>query len=153
MTTKLHVACDRKGNPVGLLLSGGQRNDGVFLQKLLDRSFVATGRGYRNRPKALVADKAYGSRDNRRYLSGRKIKAQIPAKKLPKGQKRRQKGPKPKLDPGIYKERNVIERLFCRLKECRRVLTRFEKLADAFLAFVQLACIRMTLKRYFSDKP
>jgi transposase len=45
----------------------------------------------------------------------------------------------------------VIERLINHLKECRRFATRFEKLAANFLALVQLAFVRILLKRHFSD--
>lgn len=75
----------------------------------------------------------------------------IPEKKLPKGRKRRQKGPHHRFDKQTYKERNVIERLINHLKECRRLATRFEKLDDNFMAMVQLAFARILLKRYFSD--
>ena len=44
-----------------------------------------------------------------------------------------------------YKGRNVIERCFCRLKDFRRVATRYDKLSANYLAFVQLASIRLWL--------
>ncbi|HET6522367.1 MAG TPA: transposase [Geminicoccaceae bacterium] len=49
------------------------------------------------------------------------------------------------MDRGLYHERNVIERLVGRLKEYRRIATRYDKLAASYLAFVQLAAIRMWL--------
>ena len=49
------------------------------------------------------------------------------------------------MDWGLYRERNVIERLVGRLKEHRRIATRYDKLAASYLAFVQLAAIRMWL--------
>lgn len=45
----------------------------------------------------------------------------------------------------MYRERNVVEHLVGRLKEYRRVATRYDKLAVSCLAFVQLAAIRMWL--------
>ncbi|WP_342749979.1 transposase [Pontibacter mucosus] len=53
----------------------------------------------------------------------------------------------------LYGQRNIIERLFGRLKEMRRFACRFAKLADCYLAFVQLAFMRICLKPYFSDTP
>ena len=45
----------------------------------------------------------------------------------------------------LYRERNVVERVVGRLKEHRRIATRYDKLAASYLAFVQLAAIRMWL--------
>jgi len=51
-----------------------------------------------------------------------------------------------------YKRRNVVERLIGRIKECRRVATRYDKLAETFRAFVLLAFIRIWLKNHLSDR-
>lgn len=99
----------------------------------------------------MVADKAYNGDRVRHYLRKRGIKAMIPEKALPKGHKRRKKGPHYRFEKQTYKERNVIERLINHLKEMRRLATRFEKLAANFLAMVKLAFIKNLLNRYFSD--
>ncbi len=49
------------------------------------------------------------------------------------------------MDRVLYRERNVVERLVGRLKEFRRIATRYDKLAASYLAFVQLASIRLWL--------
>jgi transposase len=49
------------------------------------------------------------------------------------------------MDWVLYRERNVVERLVGRLKEYRRIATRYDKLAASYLAFVQLAAVRMWL--------
>jgi transposase len=49
------------------------------------------------------------------------------------------------MDWGLYRERNVVERLVGRLKEYRRIATRYDKLAASYLAFVQLVAIRIWL--------
>jgi transposase len=49
------------------------------------------------------------------------------------------------MDRDLYRERNVVERLVGWLKEYRRIATRYDKLASSYLAFVQLAAIRMWL--------
>lgn len=145
------MVCDRLGTPIGTLLTGGQQHDTTQLPKLLDDVFVPTSNGYRCRPREIVADRAYTGRPTRKYLRSRGIKALIPEKKLPKGQKRRQKGPHHRFNEQTYKERNVIERLFNHLKECRRFATRFEKLAANFLAMVHIAFIRLLILKHFSD--
>jgi transposase len=135
-----------------MLLSSGARHDNQFVQELLQKVSMPQKRGRsRNRPVQLVADKGYDAHRIRCYLRKRGIQAVIPEKQLPEGRKRRKKGPHYKFDKDIYKERNVIERLFNGLKECRRVATRFEKLPQRFLAMLQLACSRLLLKKYFSD--
>ena len=49
------------------------------------------------------------------------------------------------MDRVLYRERNVVERLVGRLKEYRRIATRYDKLTASYLAFVQLASIRIWL--------
>lgn len=50
------------------------------------------------------------------------------------------------IDPAIYRQRNVVERYFCKLKHFRRIATRFDKLARNFLAAVLLASTRLWLR-------
>lgn len=54
------------------------------------------------------------------------------------------------VDPAIYRQRNLVERFFCKLKQFRRVATRFDKLARNFLAAVLLASTRLWLRAYES---
>jgi len=49
-------------------------------------------------------------------------------------------------DKALYKERNRVERFFSRLKHCRRIATRYDKLAETFMGFVKLACIMLWLR-------
>lgn len=51
------------------------------------------------------------------------------------------------LDRDTYRNRNVVERCFGRLKECRRIATRYDKTARNYLAMVKLGCIRLFYKR------
>jgi len=46
----------------------------------------------------------------------------------------------------LYRARNLVERFFNKIKQCRRVATRYDKLAANYLAFVQLASIRLWLR-------
>ena len=54
------------------------------------------------------------------------------------------------IDPMIYRQRNLVERFFCKLKQFRRIATRFDKLARNFLAAAALASTRLWLKAYES---
>ena len=80
----------------------------------------------------LLADKGYDTDAFRSFLKKNKIKPVIPGKS---NRKRRIRH-----DKEAYKGRNVVERCFCRLKDFRRIATRYDKLARNFLAGIQLAC-------------
>jgi transposase len=54
------------------------------------------------------------------------------------------------FSPYLYRARNQVERFFNRIKQCRRVATRYDKLAANYLAFVKLAAIRIWLRAYES---
>lgn len=91
----------------------------------------------RLRPRKLVADKAYGSRQFKRPLRQRGIRPVIP-------RKRNQKRGRPH-DAILYRERNIVERFFCGLKHFRAVATRYDKRATTYLATVLLASIVLCL--------
>ena len=96
------------------------------------------GRGRpRRRPRALIGDRGYTGRPARGYLRRHGITAIIP-------QRRTERTPR-LMDRGLYRARNVVERLVGRLKECRRVATRYDKTAASYLAFVHLAAICLWL--------
>jgi transposase len=54
------------------------------------------------------------------------------------------------FSPHLYRDRNHVERFFNRIKHCRRIATRYDKLAANFLAFIKLAAIRLWLGVYES---
>lgn len=81
----------------------------------------------------LLADKGYDANNLRTLISARKMVAVIPSKS-----NRKQAIPH---DPVAYRERNKIERMFGRLKDYRRVATRYDKLARNYGATVALAAI------------
>ena len=54
------------------------------------------------------------------------------------------------FSPLLYRARNRIERFFNRIKQCRRIATRYDKLAENFLAFIKLAAIRLWVRVYKS---
>jgi transposase len=81
----------------------------------------------------LIADKAYDTNKLRQYLAEQDIEAVIPSVARRK--------PLIPHDPLIYRLRNLIERMFGRLKDFRRIATRYDKLARNFLAGIVLAAI------------
>jgi transposase len=50
------------------------------------------------------------------------------------------------FSPHLYRERNLVDRFFSKIKHCRRVATRYDKVAANYLAFIQLASIRLWLR-------
>ena len=121
MTTKLHAAVDGDGRLRRLIVTPGQRGDAPQAEALL--------RGVK--PKHVIADAAYDSDAIRGLIAvsgGRACIKPNPTRKRKKRYDRRR-----------YKHRNVIERFFRRIKQCRRVATRYEKKADNFAAFLWLA--------------
>jgi len=122
-----------------LLLTAGERHEQTQFAALMERGAVKrSGRGRpRLRPHRVAGDKGYSSGTVRRYLRRRGIGAIIPCK----SNERRN----PRFDRAAYRERNRIERLINRLKQFRRVATRYEKLAVNYLAMVTLAAILIWL--------
>ena len=98
------------------------------------------------RPVRLLADRGYDAKRIRAWLRERRIRAVIPERKLPAGKKRRRRGRPPVLDRVQYARRNAVERLVGRLKQCRRVATRYDKTARNYGAFVHLAALLVLLR-------
>ena len=86
-----------------------------------------------DKPRRLLADKAYDADSFRNWLKRRKIKAVIPSTAT-------RRTPYP-LDQKTYRRRNVIERLFCKLKNWRRIATRYDRHAQNYLSGLALAAI------------
>jgi transposase len=90
----------------------------------------------------LLADRGYDADWIREFVGQRGAWANIPPK-------RNRKDPVC-FSPYLYRARNLVERFFNRLKQCRRVATRYDKLAANYLAFIKLAAIRIWLRAYES---
>ena len=114
-------------------LTAGQSHDGQAADGLLDHVRAGT---------IVLADKAYDADRIRASLRERGALANIP----PKSNRRS----KPYFSTWLYRERNLIERFFSKLKHFRRIATRYDKLAENFLAMVQLASMRLWLRVYES---
>jgi transposase len=121
------------------VLTPGHRHEQMALSELMRLGAVKRpGRGRpKLRPRTIVSDKGYTGRPVRDHLRRHGVSAVIPQLKTEKT---------PRLmDWGLYRERNLVERLVGKLKEYRRIATRYDKLAASYLAFVQLAAIRLWL--------
>jgi len=126
-------------------LTAGQRHESTQIQPLLDGISVPQPVGRpRKRPERLAADKAYSFTSVREWLRAHGIEAIIPDRSNQKKQSQ-------PFDKRSYSRRCVIEQCVGWLKECRRIATRFDKLAVSFLAMFKLAMIQRYLKIAFSD--
>ncbi|GAA1818275.1 hypothetical protein GCM10009835_42970 [Planosporangium flavigriseum] len=143
LSTKIHLAVDGRGRPLSILLTPGQAGDNPQLLPLLDAVSVnppGPGRP-RKRPDLLIADKGYAHDPTRRALRRRGIRHAIPersdqvARRAARGS---QGGRPPAFDREIYKQRNVVERCFNRLKWWRDLATRFAKRASIYRASLVL---------------
>ena len=126
-STKIHALCDSLGLPIRFLLSGGEVHDSRMAQSLFDGLFGTH----------LLADKGYDSQSLVTAAEAAGMIVLIPS---------RSNSLNPRTcDPAIYRERNQIERLFNRLKNCRRVASRYEKSARNYLAMLQIAGMMLWL--------
>ncbi len=115
---------DAQGRPVAFALTPGNIADISMALPLLEGI---------EPPRRLLADKAYDADKLRNWLKRRKIMAVIPSSAA-------RRTPYP-LDRQAYRRRNVIERLFCKLKNWRRIATRYDRLARNYLAALALVSI------------
>jgi len=131
--------------------SAGQRHDSLAFLPLMDRLSIARqGPGRpRTRPARVLGDKAYSSTAIRAHLRRRAIKATIsePADQARNRLRRGSQGGRPPaFDPASYKQRNVVERAFGRLRQHRAVATRYDKRDFVWRGTVDVASIRIWLR-------
>jgi transposase len=119
--TKIHAIADAKGRLLSILLTGGEAHDCPPASRLIRRTKAA---------KKLLGDKAYDSAELRQWMKRRGTKAVVPNRS-------NRKQPF-SFDKKAYKQRHRIENAFCRLKDFRRIATRYDRLARNFLASVCL---------------
>ena len=133
MSTKINALVNQDGLPLRIVLSAGQASDKAAVAELIDGLPPA---------QALIADRGYDAQAVIELVRSRGGCAHIPTQKDRKLQR--------SVDPAIYRQRNLVERFFCKLKHFRRIATRFDKLARNFLAAVLLASTRLWLRAYES---
>ena len=123
--TKVHALADAKGRLIAILLTGGEAHDCPVAERLIRRV---------KPPKRMLGDKAYDSAELREELDERGTKPVIPNRS-----NRRQPY---RFSKRLYKLRWRIESAFNRLKDFRRIATRYDRLARNYLASV---CLVATL--------
>ena len=127
-TTKIHATVDALGNPLRIILSVGQRADITQAEALLADYETA----------AVLADRGYDADALIDSLREADVEVVIPAKKNRLEQR--------EIDRNLYKDRHKVERYFNKLKQYRRVATRYEKTAKSFAGFVYLASAMILLQ-------
>jgi transposase len=117
-TTKIHAVVDALGNPLKFTLTPGQRNDVTQASELLEE-FNSIH---------IIADKGYDSYELISQLEAQKCVPVIPSRSSAKNTR--------EYDKHVYKERYLIECFFSKIKHFRRIFSRFDKSAQAFLGFL-----------------
>ena len=125
MNSKLHAVCDGDGRPLVMLLSEGQMSDYKGAALMIDAFPNA---------KVLLGDKGYDADWFRVALADRKITACIPSKA-------NRRVPIPH-DRALYRQRHKIENMFGKLKDWRRIHTRYDRCAHTFFSAI---CIAATI--------
>lgn len=121
-TTKIHAVVNEKLQPIHFILSPGNVNDNqvaIALLKMIDIH-----------DSDILGDKAYSVTEIREYIENNFARACIPDKS--------NSTVKHDFDKELYKMRNIVERFFQRIKNFRRVATRYDKLSKCFCSFVTL---------------
>ena len=129
LTTKIHAVVDANGLPIALKLTEGQAHDAPPAMELL---------GTMGPGQILLADRAYDSDALRASLATRGVWANV----KPRTNRTRTLA----FSAFLYKERNLVERFFNKLKHFRGVATRYDKLAENYLAGIKLASARIWMR-------
>jgi transposase len=133
LTTKIHALVDAEGRPIDLVLTAGQAHDGKPAIDMLEVLQPDT---------ILLADRAYDSDAIRSLAAQKQAWANIPPKKNRTGSF--------SFSRWVYKQRNLVERYFNKLKHFRGIATRYDRNPLNFLAAIKLASVRIWLRAYES---
>ena len=127
LTTKIHAAVEGLGNLATFVLTGGNKHDSTQAIAILDAAAEMAAGGI----QTVTADKAYDSAaivQHVEHIGAQPIIPQLGNRKVARA-----------VDWAQYKNRNLVERFFCRIKQFRRIATRYDKLATRFASFILLA--------------
>jgi transposase len=128
--TKIHAVVDALGNPIKLFLTPGNINDCAVAVDVLS--------GVELSGSVVMGDKAYGTKEIRKHIESCGATYDIPPKS---------NAADPwECDYYHYKERHVVECFFNKLKQFRRIATRYDKLSRSFMTFALLASVMILLK-------
>ena len=116
------------GNPIDIVLTGGQTADITEAPQLVADLHDCN----------VLADKGYDSDTLVKLIGANNCRAVIPPRSNRKTLRT--------YDRWLYKERHLIENFFSKIKEYRKIATRYDKLADVFLSFVYFAAALIWLR-------
>ena len=131
-TSKIHAATDKNGKAMCIFITGGNIYDSTQAEKLLHDTI--------HEGVYVLGDKAFDSEQILKYIEKNRAITVVPPRKNRKEQR--------EYDKSIYKNRNQIERFFNRLKQFRRIATRYDKLLFSFLSLVQFAVALITIPKF-----
>jgi transposase len=132
LTSKIHAVTNGGGKPMKIIITAGTVNDSTKAIELL-RHIIRKG-------IRVLADKGYDAAKILAYIQYCCAIACIPPRK--------NKSYPQKYNKQAYKNRNQIERFFQRLKNFRRVATRYDKLPSSFLSFVHIAAVSIIIPKF-----
>lgn len=132
MTTKIHLLAGDDRTAVGFCVTGGQEADISSAATLVENV------SWLSKLLAVVADKGYDADWFCELLWDYGVEAVIPPRS-------NRTEPRP-YDREAYKRRNVVERLIAKMKEFRRISTRYEKLAKRYSRMIQIVLVFISLK-------
>lgn len=142
LTTKTHLAAERRCRPLCFVVTPGQSADNPQFAAVVDKIKVCGPVGRpRTRPDAVAADKAYSARGTRAYLRKRRVKAVIPEKddQAANRKKKGRSGGRPvSHDADLYRDRNTVERAINKIKNWRGLATRYDKTPISYEAGLHL---------------
>ncbi len=136
-STKIHILTDATGILLSVTATAGQKGEAPEFPNVMDKTELSLVRKAQ-RPKAVAGDKAYSTHAIRDWLRNHGIKDVIPRRSNERRTTRFAKQ--------IYRKRNIVERVIGRLKECRRIATRYDKTKEHYLAMIKIAAIRHLIK-------
>lgn len=126
LTTKIHALVDADGRPIRLVLTAGQAGDAPAGLELM--SGIAPG-------AILIADRAYDTNAIRALAEQQGVWANIPPRIIRKGSFA--------FSGWVYRQRNLVERFFNRIKNFRGLATRYDRTPANYLAALKLAAVRI----------
>lgn len=136
-STKIHVLTDATGILLSVTVTAGQKHEAPEFPNVMENADLSL-RPKKHRPTAVAGDKAYSTKAIRDWLKHFGIKDVIPKKS---NQRRSTRFAKK-----VYRRRNIVERVIGKLKECRRIATRYEKTKEHYLAMIKIASIRQMIR-------
>jgi transposase len=131
-TTKIHLRTNAEGLPIAAEITGGEVSDYKGYDLVMDADAPD--------PKVLIADKGYDADRIREDTEAKGGVAVIPMRRGRKVQT--------PIDDHIYALRNRIERCFNKLKNARRLATRYNKTAASYLGFIHIVSARLWTKHF-----